>query len=160
MTGNQNHYQRLLLMTLFSFASMFVLMYAMVNAIGNVYSNVNQLYMAGLKTAPMLIIEMSLMRGMYRNGGINALIIAVSIVAGFTFFSLVRAQTAVSDRQFLRSMIPHHAGAILMCEEASVHGSEIRELCAAILSSQQAEIDRMKAKLRELESPQSRSSSR
>ena len=48
-------------------------------------------------------------------------------------------------------MIPHHAGAILMCEQAAIEDAEIKDLCGAIVSSQQAEIDQMKAKLSELE---------
>jgi uncharacterized protein (DUF305 family) len=64
---------------------------------------------------------------------------------------LIRQQTAISDKQFLRSMIPHHAGAILMCERASIQDSEIKELCKSIIASQQAEIDQMRAKLNELE---------
>jgi uncharacterized protein (DUF305 family) len=53
----------------------------------------------------------------------------------------------VSDKQFLRSMIPHHAGAILMCEQAPIEDAEIKALCKNIVSSQQSEIDQMKAKL-------------
>jgi hypothetical protein len=48
-------------------------------------------------------------------------------------------------------LIPHHAGAILMCEQASLQDTEIKELCQTIISSQQAEIDQMKATLSELE---------
>ena len=55
-----------------------------------------------------------------------------------------------TDEQFLRSMIPHHAGAILMCQEASIEDQEIRELCRSIIASQQTEIDLMKAKLDQL----------
>jgi uncharacterized protein (DUF305 family) len=60
-------------------------------------------------------------------------------------------QTAISDRQFLRSMIPHHSGAILMCEHASIQDREIQELCETIISSQQEEIDQMEAILQRLE---------
>jgi uncharacterized protein (DUF305 family) len=67
------------------------------------------------------------------------------------FFFLIRQQGAVTDKQFLRSMIPHHAGAILMCEQASIQDAEIQELCKTIISSQQQEIDQMKAKLEELD---------
>lgn len=63
----------------------------------------------------------------------------------------MRQQTAVSDKQFLRSMIPHHGSAILMCQEASIQDSEIKELCRNIVSNQQSEIDQMKAKLRALQ---------
>ena len=48
-------------------------------------------------------------------------------------------------------MIPHHSGAILMCEEASIRDSELQKLCAAIVSSQQQEIDQMKVILRRLD---------
>jgi uncharacterized protein (DUF305 family) len=66
------------------------------------------------------------------------------------FWLFIRDQTAITDKQFLRSMIPHHAGAILMCEEAAIRNRKIKELCAAIVSSQQPEIDQMKAILAEL----------
>ena len=147
----ENHYSQLWIMAVLSFISMYILMYAMVNSIGNVFNNINQFYMAGLMTAPMIPIELFIMRSMYQDKKRNALIIVISVIAGLAFFLLIRQQGAVSDKQFLRSMIPHHAGAILMCEQASVQDAEIQELCRTIISSQQAEIDQMKAKLQELD---------
>jgi uncharacterized protein (DUF305 family) len=138
-------------MATLSFISMYILMYAMVNTIDNVFNNLNQFYMAGLMTAPMVLIELFVMRSMYQDKRLNALIIAGSILAALAFFLLIRYQTAIVDKQFLRSMIPHHAGAILMCEHASIQDSEIQQLCTNIISSQQAEIDQMKSKLNELE---------
>jgi hypothetical protein len=49
-----NHYPRLLAMTALSFIAMYVLMYAMVDEFASVYSNLNQAYMAGLMTAPIV----------------------------------------------------------------------------------------------------------
>lgn len=72
---NQNHYHHLIMSAL-AFASMYVLMYAMVNTFANVYSNFNQVYMAGLMTAPMVVIELVVMRGMYHNKTRNAVILA------------------------------------------------------------------------------------
>ena len=148
---NHGRYRQLLVMAALSFISMYVLMYAMANSLANVFSNVNQTYMAGLMTAPMVLFELAIMRGMYPSRRRNALILAVTAAAGIACFVLLRQQTGVSDRQFLRSMIPHHAGAILMCKEASIRDPEIRDLCRSIMSSQQAEIDQMKAKLYELQ---------
>lgn len=148
---SKTHYRRLLPMTALSFASMYVLMYAMVDRFANVYPNFNQLYMAGLMTAPMVIIELALMGAMYQDKKLNALIIAVSLIALVVLWTLIRQQTAVSDRQFLKSMIPHHAGAILMCEQAPIRDAEIKELCKAIISSQESEIAQMKAKLSALD---------
>ena len=104
--------------------------------------------MAGLMAAPMVVIELVVMRAMYHDAKLNAVLIGASVVAGVLLFVLIRQQTAVGDRQFLRSMIPHHSGAILMCREATIQDPEIRTLCGAIISSQQQEIDQMNALLR------------
>lgn len=148
---NKSHYGRLLVMTAISFIAMYVLMYAMVDRLANVYPNFNQFYMAGLMTAAMVVIELLVMSGMYPNKRMNALLLLVSIVALAGFFGLIQKQTAISDRQFLRSMIPHHAGAILMCEQASLHDPELVRLCESITRGQQGEIALMKAKLSELQ---------
>jgi uncharacterized protein (DUF305 family) len=142
---NKMHYGRLLLMAVLSFVSMYVLMYAMVNRFANVYANLNQFYMAGLMAAPMVVIELALMRAMYSDKRKNILVMAASLAALAAFWILIRQQTAITDREFLRSMIPHHAGAILMCQEASIRDPEIKALCGGIVSSQQSEIDQMKA---------------
>jgi dipeptide/tripeptide permease len=145
------HYRRLLIMAVLSFISMYILMYAMVNTISNVLNNFNQFYMAGLMTAPMVLIELLVMRSMYQDKRRNALIIILSIVAALLFFVFIRQQTAISDEQFLRSMIPHHSGAILMCKQAAIQDPEIQDLCASIVESQQEEINQMETILKRLE---------
>lgn len=145
-----NHYGRFLLMITLHFVAMYILMYAMVNSFANVFNNFNQVYMAALMTSSMVLIELPLMMGMYKSKKLNAIIIAVGLVVLVGSFLLIRKQSAISDRQFLRSMIPHHAGAILMCEEASIEDREIQELCRGIVAGQQAEIDQMKAKVNQL----------
>ncbi|MGH2605169.1 MAG: DUF305 domain-containing protein [Anaerolineales bacterium] len=144
-------YRRLLIMAALSLAAMYILMYAMVNALSNVYHNINQFYMAGLMTAAMVVIEVAVMSAMYPNRRLNALIIAASLIALPAFLMLIQRQAAVGDRQFLRSMIPHHAAALLMCDQASLQDPEIKDLCERITAGQQAEIDEMVAKLRDLE---------
>jgi hypothetical protein len=146
-----NHYRRLLSMTILSFIAMYVLMYAMVDRIADVYSNFNQFYMAGLMTAAMIIIELLVMGGMYPNRKLNAALIAAGVVALATFWVLIRQQSAITDRQFLKSMIPHHGGAILMCGKAPIKDPETQRLCQSILLGQQQEIDQMKTILRRLE---------
>ena len=144
---HNHHYRSLLVMTVLSFISMYILMYAMVDVFANVYSSINQVYMAALMTAPMVLIELAVMRSMYKNARANIAIAAVSIVALIAFFAAIRQQTLVTDTQFLRSMIPHHAGAILMCEEAPIEGAEIKALCASIIEGQRSEIAQMKTLL-------------
>jgi uncharacterized protein (DUF305 family) len=151
MIMHKHHYGHLAVMTVLMFIAMYVFMYAMVDRFENVFPNINQFYMAGLMTAPMIIIELIVMRSMYQNATVNAAILAVSAIALVAFFLLIRQQTAVADVQFLKSMIPHHASAVLMCEKAPISDAEIKALCKTILAGQQAEIAQMKARLRALE---------
>lgn len=148
---SKKHYIKLLIMLAISFVAMYLLMYAMVNSISNVIFNINQFYMAGLMIAAMAIIEISLMRAMYMNKKFNTIIIGVSSLILISFFFFIQQQSAVSDKQFLKSMIPHHASAILMSEKSETKDPEIKKLQMEIISSQQAEIKVMKAKLEELE---------
>lgn len=126
--GDQHHYLRLVGMIVLSFISMYILMYSMANSFADVYTSLNQVYMAGLMTAPMVVIEVWLMSSMYKDRKLNAVAIGVSVVAGILFYTFIRQQTLISDRQFLRSMIPHHSGAILMCEGASLQDQRLKDL--------------------------------
>ena len=147
---HQKHYITLGVMAVLSFVAMYALMYSMVNKYENVFTSVNQFYMAATMTMPMVIIEIILMRHMYMNKKLNFVILTISVVALIGFYTGIRKQVAVNDRQFLKSMIPHHAGAILMCQESDISDPEIKRLCEEIVASQQKEIDEMKRKLEEL----------
>jgi uncharacterized protein (DUF305 family) len=147
--ARRNHYGRLLLMIVLSFVAMYVLMYAMVDQWANVYNNVNQFYMAGLMSAPMLLIELWLMSSMYPDRRRNLILAGVTVVFMLFCWWGIRTQAAVTDRQFIRSMIPHHAGAILMCEENRLRDPELVKLCQDIISSQRQEIAQMKQLLAE-----------
>ena len=148
-TAGRGHYLRLLWMGLLSFLAMYGLMYAMVDQFDNVVANVNQAYMAGLMALPMVAIEILVMKSMYRDRRLNLAILLICAVGTVAFWMAIREQVAVAERQFLRSMIPHHAGAILMCEQADLTDAAIRELCRQIVDSQEAEIRQMKALLAE-----------
>ena len=149
------HYRKLALMAILSFVAMFILMYSMVNRFQNVFINVNQFYMAGLMTAPMVVIEIALMGMMYKDKKLNYSIMVSSLVVLIGCYFGIRKQTAVNDKQFLKSMIPHHASAILMCEGADLTDPDVKKLCESIVASQQAEIKQMKAKLAELKADRS-----
>jgi uncharacterized protein (DUF305 family) len=140
-------YGRLALMAVAHFAAMYVLMYAMVDRLAYAVPNLNQAYMAALMTSPMIIIELLLMGGMYPRRGWNAALLSVGAVVLAGSFLMIREQTAIGDVQFLRSMIPHHSGAILMCRRAQLDDPAIRSLCGQIVAGQQREIDWMRAKL-------------
>jgi uncharacterized protein (DUF305 family) len=141
--AHRHPYLLLLGMIILSFIAMYILMYAMVNEFSDVFNNVNQVYMAGLMAAPMLAIELVLMQSMYPDRRLNIILLVVSVMAVAAFWIAIRQQAAVTDQQFLRSMIPHHSGAILMCERASIQDEAIRTLCREIIRSQREEIAQM-----------------
>lgn len=147
---HNKHYGHLGLMALLSFAAMYFLMYAMVDSTSSVYMSLNQVYMAGVMTAPMVVIELLVMRSMYTNTRLNALVGVGAVIVGASMFLSIRQQVAIGDTQFLRSMIPHHSGAILMCRQARITDPELIKLCQGIVSGQQQEIDQMNAMLRRL----------
>lgn len=136
--------KRLLLMALLHFIVMYFLMYSMVDRIDSVYLNLNNAYMAALMTAPMIIIEGFLMNKMYENKKALRTLIISSVVLLVTTFWFIREQIAITDKEFLRSMIPHHSGAILMCRRAKIEDQRIQSLCRTIIDSQQSEINQMK----------------
>ena len=150
--NDKSMYFKLGVMFSLHFIAMYFLMYAMVHNLGsNVYNSLNEVYMAALMSASMIAIELLLMRSMYPNQALNVVLIFASVILLAGSWTLIRKQTAIGDEQFIRSMIPHHAGAILMCHEASLRDKELKDLCGSIISSQQAEIDQMKAIKRRLD---------
>lgn len=134
----------LLIMVGLHFVVMFFLMYAMIDTFDHFYLNINKVYMATIMTAPMLIIEIALMRNMYQNKKALNYILGFALIIFFAAFYFIRTQTFVGDRPFLRAMIPHHSSAILMCEEANIEDPEIVELCDQIIKAQKDEIRIMK----------------
>lgn len=151
MKMHKMQYGKLLTMVIVSFVAMYILMYSMVDRFANVIPNINQIYMAALMTAAMVIIEIILMWGMYKNKMLNAGILLLSTGVLIASFLFIRYQSAVGEKQFLKSMIPHHAAAILMVKETKVTDPEIQQLQNDIITSQQKEIDFMKKKLKEMD---------
>ena len=123
---------------------MYLAMFAMIWSRGEFIQNLNFFYMALVMWAPMGAIMLATMGGMYRNRKLNAALY-LAFAAIFVLSLLgIRQQSLVGDDQFLRSMIPHHSGAILMCEEATLADPEIRQLCGEIIQAQKDEIAQMK----------------
>ncbi len=149
---HNGHYLKLFFMVLLSFIAMYILMYSMVYSIKDVYPNINQFYMAALMSMPMLVIELALMGRMYPNKKLNIILILFGLVGMVVFFLFIQFQTALSDKQFLKGMIPHHSAAILMSEKFKSRDTAIQKLQQEIILSQKKEIEIMKIKLKELKS--------
>lgn len=143
----RRHYRMLAVNLGLSLLAMYLAMFAMIWSWGEFVQNVNFLYMALVMWAPMAIVMLLTMNSMYRDKRLNLILYgAFGLTLALSFWA-IRAQALVRDEQFLRSMIPHHSGAILMCEKATISDPEIKQLCRDIIVGQKAEIDQMKALL-------------
>ena len=144
----RSHYRMLGLNLVVSLIIMYVVMFTMIWSLGDFVNNLNMLYMALTMATPMGILMLLTMRMMYQDKKLNLVLYAVFALLFILGFWGTRAQGLVGDRQFVRAMIPHHSGAILMCNRASIGDAEIRDLCFkpnGIVESQTREIEQMKA---------------
>jgi len=141
----RHHYMMLGVNLAISLLIMYVAMFAMIWSWGEFIQNVNFFYMALVMWAPMAAVMLLTMKPMYANPRLNVLLYALFAIVFLLSFAGIRAQALVGDKQFLSSMIPHHSGAILMCEQATISDPEIKTLCGRIIKSQAEEIDQMKA---------------
>ena len=145
---NRSHYQMFGLNLVVSAVVMYFVMFTMIWGVGDLVHNLNAFYMVLMMVSPMGILMLLMMRTMYANRKLNLLLHGLFALVFVLAFWAMRAQGAVGDRQFVRAMIPHHSGAILMCNRASLRDAEIRDLCfnpAGIVASQRREIAQMKA---------------
>lgn len=141
------HYWLLAINLAVSLAVMYLVMFAMIASWGEFIQNINFFYMALMMWAPMGALMLLTMPMMYRNRRLNIILyIAFALILILSTIG-IREQSLVGDRQFLRSMIPHHSGAILMCEKSSIRDPEVKQLCHGIIASQTSEIAQMKAML-------------
>jgi len=123
----------------------------MIDALSSFYNNLNMLYMTLMMVAPMVVLMILAMMHMFPSKTANLVLIGVAVIAFFGSFVLIRTQTTIGNTAFVRSMIPHHSGAILMCRQAGITDAELKALCGEIIKSQQQEIDQMKAILARLD---------
>ena len=144
----RSHYRMLGLNLVVSLIIMYFVMFTMIWSVGDFFNNLNMFYMALMMAMPMGILMLLMMGMMYPNKKLNLLLYGLFALLFIFAFWAMRAQTLVGDRQFVRAMIPHHSGAILMCNRTSLQDPELRDLCFkpdGIVESQTREIAQMKA---------------
>ena len=141
----KNSYLSLGVQTFVSGIVMYLVMFVMIDQFSSFYNNLNMFYMTLMMVAPMVVLMILAMAHLFHSKAANAGLIALSLIALFGSFALIRTQTTIGDTAFLRSMIPHHSGAILMCQQANLSNTEVVDLCKNIVKSQREEIDQMKA---------------
>jgi xanthine/uracil/vitamin C permease (AzgA family) len=138
-------YARLGLALGVSLLLMFLLTMSMVRSLDHYHLNLSNFYMALIMVAPMGLVMLVVMWGMFKDRRLNAALIVGFVLAFIGALALGRSEAFVGDEQFLRSMIPHHSRAILVCQESSITDPEIAELCDQIVRTQRDEIAQMES---------------
>ena len=144
----QHHYVMLGINLAISLLIMYLVMFSMIWSGDDFFNNSNMFYMALLMWGPMGILMLLTMGMMYQNRQLNILLYAFFALLILVSFWAIRDQALVGDRQFARAMIPHHSGAITMCERASLRDPAMKEICFkpnGIVASQVREIAELKA---------------
>ena len=146
-------YTMLALNLAISLLIMYLAMFVMIWSFSDFFNNSNMLYMALVMWAPMGVLMLLMMPMMYPNKKLNMILLASFALILILSFWAIRDQTLVGDKQFVRAMIPHHSGAITMCNRASIRDQEIRDICFkpnGIIESQEREIAQMERILERL----------
>jgi uncharacterized protein (DUF305 family) len=137
------HYKHLVIESGIDFVIMYFVMYAMIATFDHLYLNINNVYMTLMMVSPMMVVMLGSMRSMFPSRRVNMIIAMAAAAVFIGSFAAMRTQAAVGNAQFLKSMIPHHSGAVLMCEQSAITDPEIIALCKGIIKSQKEEIAQM-----------------
>jgi FtsH-binding integral membrane protein len=145
-----NSYLKLSGMLAASFVIMYTVMFLNVNDVEDIYLSTTRLYMTILMITPMAIMMLLFMPKMYPNRRVNTTIYITSALVFSLTFIFLRNQTFVSDKQYMKAMIPHHSSAIMTSSRADLKDPETRALADSIIKSQREEILLMKSALERL----------
>lgn len=143
----EDNYKRLLLSLGISFCIMYVVMFLNVDDISHVYLSLTRLYMSLLMVTPMALLMLAMMRHMYNNRQLNRIIAVTAVIVFAVSLWMLRTQTFISDRQYMKAMIPHHSSAILTSKHAHITDPDVKKLSERIIQSQEREINEMKSML-------------
>lgn len=138
-------YMKLGIILLVSLGLMWVSSMSMVRSIDHFYFNLSNFWMALVMVSAMAIVLVVGMWSMFKNTKANIAMLVGFVVLFAGAFALGRTETLVGNGEFLKSMIPHHSLALLVCQESDITHPEIVELCKGIVEAQQQEISQMQS---------------
>ena len=128
-----------------SFLVMYIVMFLNMDSMSHYHTSLSRIYMAILMVAPMAIVMMAMMGGMYPNKKLNRGIMLGGILVFVVTLVALRKQVPVGDVQYMKAMIPHHSSAIMTSKNASITDPEVKALSEEIIRSQEEEIAQMEA---------------
>lgn len=141
--GGAERYVRFFAMIATAMVAMYVLTYVNSMEIAHVRWSETRIYMTLIMGASMALIMLGFMLGQYRSRKLNVVVVLISLLSGALGLYLVRSQTTVQDRSFMKAMIPHHSIAILTSERSESRDVRVCELQVAIIEAQRREIAEM-----------------
>lgn len=147
----KGNYKRMGFILIVSFLIMYGVMFLNVTDPAHIYISITRFYMALLMVSPMALLMLIMMKQMYKNKVLNAIIGVGAILIFFISLICLRKQIFISDAQYMKAMIPHHSSAILTSRHAAIHDPEVKELSEGIILSQEQEINEMQTVLERME---------
>ena len=136
-------YLRFFAMIATAMVAMYALTYANSMEVSHIRWSETRVYMTLVMGASMGLIMLGFMLGHYKSRRLNVAVVLISLFSGALGLYLVRSQTMVQDRSFLKAMIPHHSIAILTSERSETRDVRVCELQVAIIEAQRREIAEM-----------------
>lgn len=133
-----------------SFIIMYLVMFLNIDTPDHLYLSATRAYMSLLMVAPMTLLMLFMMPMMYQNKKLNQIITATCVIVFVLALVFLRNQTLVSDRQYIKAMIPHHSSAIMVSRKAKLQNPELKKLSEQIIRSQEKEIAEMKQMLEQM----------
>lgn len=141
--GHGGSYRRFVAMIVTSTVIMLGLMYLNSYELSHVRFSETRMYMALYMGAVMALVMIAFMWGMYKDKTKSWAIVGGSLFLFIIALFLVRSQTTVQDKSWMKAMIPHHSIAILTSSRAEIDDVRVRELADAIIKAQEREIAEM-----------------
>ncbi|WP_431200846.1 DUF305 domain-containing protein [Mucilaginibacter sp. P19] len=138
-------------MLLASYIVMYAIMYLDDDQIDHIYLNMTRFYMTLIMISAMALIMLAMMRMMYQNKKLNAIIVISSVAVFGLALTGVRTQAGIGDVQYMKGMIPHHSIAIMTSKHANIKDPEVKKLSRDIIDAQEKEIAEMKQILSRME---------
>ena len=138
----KNHGKLVIGMTV-DFVVIYLVMYTMIATLDHFRLNINTAFMTLMMVMPTTMVMLLSRRPMFESRRLNFLISLSAALVFLASLAAMRAHAAVGDAELLRTMIPHHSGAILMCEQSVITDAEIIDLCTRITNGQKSEIAEM-----------------
>ncbi|MBB4079405.1 peptidoglycan/LPS O-acetylase OafA/YrhL [Lewinella aquimaris] len=146
-----NHYLKFGLMMAVSFVIMYIVMFLNIDVFDHAMLSPTRTYMTFLMIAPMVVVMMGFMWGMYKNKVLNYAILGTAVLTFILCYAGLREQTFVGDVQWMKAMIPHHSSAIMVSQKAHLKDPEAIKLAEEIIEAQEKEIAEMRKMIYRLE---------